>query len=184
MLTDTFPTAVRINGECYPVRSDFRTGLKIMEAFEDTRLTAQEKQAVMLDLLFPNIPPDIGAAMRAAVKFLDCGRTREEEPPGGRVYSFTKDAQYIYSAVLQTYGVDLQTADMHWWKFVAMFGDLSEDTTFEKIRIMRDRHNRGKLTKEEQAAWAECRELLDLEYDGPDEETMAAREKFDSLLRG
>ena len=78
MLTDTFPTAVRINGECYQVRSDFRTALKIMEAFEDPKLTAQEKQAVMLDLLFPDIPPDIGAAMRAAVKFLDCGRTREE----------------------------------------------------------------------------------------------------------
>lgn len=184
MLTDRFPEAVRVSGEVYSIRSDFKTALRIMQAFEDENLTALEKQAVMIDLLFPNVPPDLYGAQKAALKFLDCGKTRDAEKAAGRVYSFTKDGQFIYSAFLQTYGVDLQTADMHWWKFVAMFNDLSEDTTFEKIRMLRDRHNRGRLTKEERAVWFECRELLDLDYEPPDAETLAARERFENLLRG
>lgn len=185
-LTDTFPSAVRVNGEVYPVNTDFRVGLKIMQAYEDPQLTGFEKQAILCGLLFLNIPDDIEAASRAAVKFLDCGRVQDEPTERGRVYSFTRDADYIYSAFLQTYGVDLRDPDthMHWWKWCAMFGDLSPDTTFETMRSFRDRHRMGKLTKEERRVWAENRAILDLDYDGPDAETLAAREAFDRMLRG
>lgn len=182
-LTDRFPTAVKVDGEVYEINTDFRVGLKIVQAFEDPKLTNFEKQAVMCGLLFKNVPSNYAGAANAAKKFLDCGE-EAEAPSGPRVYSFTKDAQYIYSAFLQTYGIDLQTAEMHWWKFCYMFGDLAEDTTFAQMRSLRDRKARGKLTKEEKQLWMRLHDILDLEEEQEDAETKAAFEHFESLLRG
>lgn len=183
ILTEKFPTAVRVNGEVYDVNADFRVGLKIMEAFESPKLARHEKQYVMIALLFPKRPPDFFAASAAAIKFLDCGRQKTNSSTG-RVFSFTKDADFIYSAFLQTYGVDLQTASLHWWAFTRMFADLSPDTTFERIVSLRVKQQRGLLSKEEQRVWMEAHEVLELEQEHPDAELLAAREHFDRLLGG
>lgn len=186
-LTGKFPEAVRIDGEVYPLNTDFRVGVQIMEAFEDTRLTNLEKQAVMCGLLFQKIPEDFEKACRAAVKFLDCGETAEEggdDMPAKRVYSFTKDARYIYSAILQTHGVDLQKAEhLHWWTFCAMFHDLREDCTFQTMVSLRRRAAEGKLTKEERQIWHKMRHVLSLEESEPDPERDAALAEFDRLMQ-
>lgn len=188
-LTDRFPEAVRIDGVIYPINTDFRVGIRIMTAFEDPRLTGFEKQAVMCGLLFQNQPPDFGKACAAAVKFLDCGENRkddsEEQGDEKRVYSFTKDHRYIYSAILQSHGVDLQTVDhMHWWKFCAMFADLREDSAFQSMVSLRRRANKGKLTKEEQRVWYELQDLLSLEEKEPDPERDAALAEFERRMKG
>lgn len=185
-LTDAFPTKVEVSGKVHTLNTDFRTGLKIMQAFEDEKLLPFEKQFIMCFLLYKKIPDNFQDACKAALCFLNCGKVQQETEAGCRVYSFTKDAELIYSAFLQTYGVDLKQSRtlMHWWKFCAMFGDLSPDTSFDIIRSFRDRHNRGKLTKDEQLVWMQNAAILDLDYEEPDTETLAARERFDSLLRG
>lgn len=184
-LTESFPDKVKVSGKVHKFNTDFRTGLKIMQAFEDSKLLSFEKQFIMCSLLYDSIPEDFEAACKAAVRFLDCGKPQREQQ-GGRVYSFTRDAGFIYSAFLQTYSVDLRDPEthLHWWKFCAMFGDLSPQTTFDVIRSFRDRYNHGKLSKDEQTVWMENQEILDLSYEAPDAETIAARENFERLLRG
>ena len=183
-LAEKFPHSVRINGEVHELNTDFRVGIKIMQAFEDPRLAKLEKQVIMCDLLFQNKPDDFIAATKAAVKFLDCGKARRENGEG-RVYSFSKDAEYIYSAFLQTYGVDLQTAELHWWKFCAMFSDLGQDTTFQQIVGLRSRKQRGKLTKEDREMWIHMHDILSLEEEhDTDPELQAARDRFDRLMGG
>lgn len=182
-LVQKFPTAVNVSGEVCKVNTDFRVGLKIIQAFEDPRLTNMERQGILIALLFPNQPKDFYGAVSTGIKFLDCGKPKRESTTG-RVFSFTKDADFIYSAFLQTYGVDLQTADLHWWKFVNMFSDLSPETTFERIVSLRIRRNNGKLTKDEQIIWVEAREVLELDEVEDDAELLAARENFERLLRG
>lgn len=183
-LTEKFPHAVRINGEVYELNTDFRVGLKIMQAFEDPRLATLEKKVIMCDLLFQNVPKDLNAATIAAIKFLDCGKPRREAN-SGRVYSFSKDSEYIYSAFLQTFGVDLQTAEMHWWKFCAMFGDLGQETTFNQIVGLRSRKQRGKLSKEDREIWFRMHDVLTLEEETEaDPELQSARDNFDRLMGG
>lgn len=183
-LIEKFPHAVRINGEVYELNTDFRVGLKIMQAFEDSCLAKLEKQVIMCDLLFQKMPDDINAAAIAAVKFLDCGKQRREVH-SGRVYSFSKDAEYIYSAFLQTYGVDLQTAEMHWWKFCAMFGDLGQETTFNQIVGLRSRKQHGKLSKDDREIWYRMRDVLTLDEETEDDpELQAARDNFNKLMGG
>lgn len=163
-LLDEFPTAVEIGGAEYELNSDFRVGLKIMLAFEDPELTEFEKRAVMLRLLYKEMQPDPVKAAEMAVRFLDCG---EERRPGSgdgeRLFSWSKDARYIYSAIKQTHGIDLETVGyLHWWKFIYLFLDLRENCFFCRLIYYRKKRSKGKLTKEEREYCAAISDILDL----------------------
>lgn len=186
VLVYRLPTTVEIDGKEYPLNTDFRVGLTIMEAFEDTALADKEKQMVMLELLYPEIPENITKACELAVKFLNCG----EEPQSGngeaslRRYSFTQDAKYIFTAVLQTHGVDLERTEyLHWWKFQYLFMDLREDCFFSRLIYYRTQRDKGKLTKEEAEYCRTIRHILDLPEDR-DERAQTAADEFMRLLRG
>lgn len=43
------------------------------------------------------------------------------------------DADYIYAAFLQVYGIDLLEVDMHWHKFSALLGSLPQGTMLTDI---------------------------------------------------
>ncbi len=130
ILTDDLPVSVVIDDKVYALNTDYRTGLTIMEAFEDQGLTDQEKALVMLELLYPEVPRNIGGAAKA-LWFLNCGEpaiASDNNQPEERRYSFTQDARYIYTAILQTHGIDLERTEyLHWWKFQYLFLDLRED---------------------------------------------------------
>lgn len=186
ILAERFPTSVEINGKEYALNTDFRVGLKCILAWEDPELTAREKTLVMLRLLYKEIPPDTQKACELAVYFLNCGEEKDDgeaaESPVRRVYSFTKDAKYIYSAIRQTHGIDLETVKhLHWWKFCYFFLDLDPDCMFQQMLHLRQQKQRGKLTKEEQAIYYRLRDILDLPQE-KDAETRSAEEEFMAKL--
>lgn len=180
VLTDGFPQSVEIDGVEYPINADYRVGLDIMLAFEDNSLTAADKQMVAITLLYKEIPPDLTKACELAVLFLNCGE--EEQPDVGerptRLYSFEKDAKYIYSAIRQTHGIDLETVSfLHWWKFCYLFLDLDPDCFFQQMLHLRRQKQAGKLTKDERELWFRMEDILNLpgEYDT---ERVEAEEEF------
>lgn len=154
-LIEQFPDAIEIDGEVYAVNTDFRVGLQIMADFESPEFDQDERAYLMLNRLYVDLPEDkdlqfYQKAMEKAVKFLNAGEETTQDTEGKpRLYSFGKDARLIYSAFSQTHGVDLQTADMHWWRFLALFMDLGADTAFNSIVNLRKRYHDGKLTDEE-----------------------------------
>lgn len=187
ILTDYLPEAVEIDGIVYDLDTDYRTGIDIMIAFEDPELTTSEKMAVMVRLLYKEIPDNMEQACGLAVKFLNYGE--EDKGDGGngpqeRLYSFEKDAKYIYSAIQQSHGIDLNSvANLHWWKFCFMFLDLREDCLFRQILDLRGKQLKGKLTAEERRAWAERADILELpQYVSP--EARDAQDEFMRLLNG
>ena len=182
-LADGFPTAVVVGGAGYDVNTDFRTALNIMEAWEDPGLTWLDKQDVTLALLYgDNIPPDPVEAFDMARFFLDCGeepKPKEEDSEDlGRLYSFTYDGKYIYSAIHMTHGIDLDAVKyMHWWKFCYLLQDLSEDCYFQRMIYLRAQKARGKLTKEEKEEWRRNEAIL-LLPENRDPEAEAANADF------
>ncbi|WP_087064145.1 bacteriophage Gp15 family protein [Intestinibacillus massiliensis] len=180
-LVDRFPTTAEIDGVEYELNTDFRVGVQIMLAFEDTGLTSIDKQLVMLHLLYKEIPPDLHKACELAVLFLNCGESPEGEANdtrGGRLYSFGKDAKYIYSAIRQTHGIDLEeTGYLHWWKFCYLFLDLREDCFFQQMLYLRRRKQDGKLTKEERMTYYRMEDILSLPEE-KDAEQRAAENAF------
>lgn len=130
------PTTVEIDGEEYPIRSDFRTSIQfemlVQEETKEEQLLLQ-----MLDLYYEEIPPNVTAAVEKALWFYSGGRKEEKSSSGSgsntQPYSFECDWDYIYAAFLEQFQVDLEETDLHWWKFRAMFASLSDKTKFAEI---------------------------------------------------
>lgn len=154
-----------VNNKQVAIRSDFRSCLKINLAYESQVLGRAEKQAVLLAWFYPILPPNVEEAFIKAVQFLnqDAQENEDEDAePRPRVFSFEKDSQLIYAAFKQTHDIDLQTAQLHWYQFLALFGDLHPDTSFCQLRNLRYRLKTGKATKEERQAASEIHELIEL----------------------
>ncbi|MFH1301185.1 MAG: bacteriophage Gp15 family protein [Planctomycetota bacterium] len=183
ILIEQLPEAVEIGGVEYAVNTDFKDCIRVILAFEDSELTDQEKCAVMLQNLYPEIPDDTQGAVDQALKFLNGGRSDEEQSDETslRLYSFEKDADFIFAAFRQTHGIDLETVRIHWWVFLALFADLGSETTFCNLIALRRRVKTGTASKEERAL---ARELNDLVYlQEVDTRTPEEREKEIEFMR-
>jgi len=162
ILIEELPNAVEIDGIEYEINSGFRSCLRIILAFEDNELAAIEKQMVLIDNLYKNKPDNLDQATRQGIKFLNGGRDELEAGNDMRLYSFNKDAPFIMAAFKQTHGIDLDTANMHWWKFMTLFMDMGSDTTFSNLVSLRKRVKTGKASKEERAMAREIADIFDL----------------------
>lgn len=77
----------------------------------------------------------------AFLDFYRCGAEESErekrsaeafrEMPRG--FDFAVDGPLIWAAFLQTYGIDLRTAQLHWWDFMALFRSLPDECRICKI---------------------------------------------------
>ncbi len=183
ILIEQLPSAVEIDGEIYELNTDFRTCLSIILAYEDLELTIHEKHGIMLQLLYKEIPDNTDKACKLGVKFLNCGEDQEgvSDSDGiGRLYSFEKDAVYIYSAIKQSHGIDLEEVDyLHWWKFSYMFLDLKEDCFFNRLIHLRRQKKLGKLTKEERELYYKIKDIVDI----PEARTSEEQSVADEFMR-
>ena len=187
ILTDRFPTAVEIDGCEYALNTDFRNCLRINLAFEDPELTGDEKQEILLRKLYTTVPENVEKAIELGVKFLDGGNEGEYDDNATtmRLYSLQQDANFIFAAFKQTHGVDLETTEMHWWKFLAFFMDLGADTTFCNLTNLRKRLATGEATEEEKKLADTMRSVVELHstYEPPLKE-YEIEDKFMQLLAG
>ncbi len=181
ILTDALPESVEIDGRDVPINADFRDCLRTILAFEDNELTPQEKQAVMLANLYPTPPANLPAAIERAQWFLNAGHQPEQADGSPRLYSFGKDAGYIFSAFRQTHGIDLTTAKLHWWTFLALFMDLGADTAFCNLVSLRKKVKTNQASKEERQAALEMGEMFDVP--DMDDRTLEEKEREAEFMR-
>ncbi len=187
--------------EGYLIRTDFRIGIQMRLAFEDNDLTTEEKAMVAINLLFGNgAPEDIEKALNGVLWFLKAGDDREADgngdtrnsgdyeaqnddgdDSGGEQsnFSFDYDAMRIYTAFKRTYGVDLTTARLHWFEFVAMLQDLGE-CAFTSIVEIRAK-DLGKVPKAQQGEYARLKERYALPQTFTEEEEAKINAFFDLL---
>lgn len=164
-LLDGLPTAIEIDENIYEINTDYRTGLKIIMAFEDNELTNIEKQSILLSCLYKNVPSNIVLAIEKGVKFLNCGQKFCDtvNGEGQRIYSFKYDDRYIFSGVDRVLNGRLSKGDLvHWWEFVMAFMELPEDCMMSKIIYYRTQFSKGRLSKEERKVYFDNRELFEL----------------------
>jgi len=157
ILTSAFPTSLTVDGEDYPINWGHRDCLDIMVELEKGDLTPLEQTVFVVQKLFVEIPDDFVQAVEQALWFLHGGKPLEEAVGRAdpiRTYSYEQDAELIYAAFSTRHGIDLATANLHWWRFRALFSDL-RDTTFSELCSMRKRYYDGDCNEKELAAIAE-----------------------------
>ena len=134
-----YPDSVSVYGTKYPVNTDFRIMCRFEIAIQKSD-TADITSAVS-DFFIGNIPDNADLAVDAVLEFYLCGKQAEGGKPSGkngkRCYDYNEDWKYFIAAFRQQYGIDLNTAELHWWEFSALFSGLTDDT--ELIKIMQIR---------------------------------------------
>lgn len=178
ILTDALPDKVDICGEMYAVKTDFRTWLRF-DALVTEAAPNETKVIQIIQMCLADNKTLIGTwidVIAALFKFYAggpaAGKGKGKESGSGkrRVYSFTHDAELIYAAFLGQYGIDLQTADLHWWQFLALFRGLCGDHRICEIMNIRDMDLSEIKDKKQKAHYAKLQQMYKLPDNRTDEE--------------
>lgn len=120
----------------YLIRTDFRIGIQIIQCLKDDEYDEAAKVATCLELLYgAGIPRDLNVAIAGLNWFMTCGddhASDSSEECTQEIYDFDVDSKLLYSAFMKSYGMDLTSVTMHWFKFVALMSDLS-DSAFAEV---------------------------------------------------
>lgn len=124
------------------IRTDFRESIKFELLMQDRTIEDDKKIRMILNLYYyrPEQITDIKKALEEVVWFYSGGDKKENTNRTAKnnnkkqIYSYEFDAEYMYSAFMQQYRIDLNSIKyLHWWKFRALFVNLNEDVLFSKI---------------------------------------------------
>ena len=152
IILDGFPDEY----EGYLIRTDFRIGIQIAEAFNDGNLAEPEKMMTAMRLLYgAGMPSDLQLAEEGLKWFMSAGQPSDENVPDGKppTFDYEQDNRFVYSAFRARYGVDLTRERLHWFAFLAMLGDLGECLLSDIMGIRGT--NLSKLSDEQRRFYAE-----------------------------
>jgi len=186
VLIDKLPKKIRIKDKLYDINYDYRTAINILIAFEDPDLTLNEKYYVMVKCLYKDEIPkeDFEEACKKGVKFLDCNQEYKSPKSNRRIYSFEKDGNYIFSGINSTHHIDIEKDEnLHWWKFMSFFMDMSSECFFGELTYYRTRKNEGKLTKEEKEQYKKIKDLVDLDIKEVTRNSQVRKEFFEEFYK-
>ena len=170
------PETLTVGGREYPIRTDYRDVLQVLEAFSDEELEHIEKWIVAVYLLFEDFSCaddvleavedgfDLGEAVEQISWFLSVGKP-EEKDRDAPLYDWKQDEQMIFAAVNKVAGREVREADyMHWWTISGYVNSVDKDDFWTFVISIRDKLNKKKkLEKNEREFLNKNRELGILE---------------------
>lgn len=174
LLTSKLPKSISIDGLKFEINSNFRQSIIFEELILNEDISKEEVQNKAIQLYFkkPIIQAYRPYALQGIIWFYSCGRSEEETRSrkehynnikSSDIYSFKYDDEYIYSAFLDQYGIDLQDIDyLHWWKFKAMFKSLKSDNKIAEIMGYRSIDLNSIKDKEQKAFYKKMQDIYRL----------------------
>lgn len=89
-----------------------------------------EKHDLILLNVFHEIPQDEAGHLKGVLDFYFCGELPDEDEPVPleKLLDWKKDALRIWGDFRVYAGIDLNTARMHWWEFMATFYSLPPES--------------------------------------------------------
>lgn len=160
----------------YPIDTDFQTGIQISQCLADSELSETERFYTAVDLLFPGDQPSNKEAAVALEWFLN--EFHHDNNTGGKskgpVMDFDIDQWRIYAAFRNQYGIDLNTAKMHWFVFMGLLSNLNE-CAFTHVMDIRQKKITSKMSPEEKKAIAEAKKVFSIKP--PKEERLSPIEQ-------
>ncbi len=154
LMTRALPNTITVDGRAYSVYTDFRTWLRFSKDWEK----AARGESVNVAYLFKNDHP----AKVDMLSFLEFYQPRNPLPRQigsddiGKVLDFKIDADLIYAAFMQQYGIDLFETDMHWHKFLALLRGLNRTKLDEVMgyrTYRRSKKSQDEIYEDLRSAW-------------------------------
>lgn len=132
-----YPSKVEVDGIVISIDTSFKTALRCLELVDDTSISDEERALGLIYLLCDDIPKvNLNKLIKVLQKYLQCGDDTRK-PPQKKDMDFKQDEKYILSSFIYDYGIDLESTDMHWWKFIDLLNGLSSECILSRIRDIR-----------------------------------------------
>ena len=123
------PTKVKVDGEIFPINTDFRVALEC-NRISQSDVGEYEKTLAIVYKLYgeKGLKSDkIAKLVELGQKFLLLGKTPEEiEEKEEPDMDFNQDMDYIKASFMSDYKIDLENTKMHWWTFYNLINGLSD----------------------------------------------------------
>lgn len=186
MMVWELPTHLEVGGASCPIRTDYRDILKILIAFADPDLAAEDKMYVCLRILYltlDDLPREkYPEAYEAAIRFID--NDADPQPrQGPRTMDWEQDAPLLFPAVNRAAGYEVRTAEyLHWWTFLGYFMEI-KDSVYASVLGLRQKKAKGKkLEKWEKEYWQANKKICQLDQKLTEEEK-EEKERLNALLK-
>ena len=138
IITDKFPESVGFSGEEFPIKTDFKVWLRFYEIITDKNKSPAKRFTDAVLCCFDSdkckkLPDSYEVTLSLLFGFFAGGEAKKDgKPKKEKVFDFSEDAEYIFVSFLSEYGIDLSESSMHWYKFLALLGGLSEKSPLKK----------------------------------------------------
>ncbi len=162
--------ALEVNGRAYSIITNARFWINTIKTLK-LAITEEEKafillQAVEIDLI-NTTPQIINRLLERITWFYTCEyekcNNHKSKIKGNNniLYDFYTDGGRVYSAFYLTYGIDIESIldNMHWWKFMALFNDLSKESNLKGYYMHYRSYNKN--SKEYKDASNDIRRMID-----------------------
>ena len=186
MLTDSVPESLTIAGTEYEINTDYSLWLKFEMLLSDE---VEDSKATLLDikkLIFKSkIPPDRAdeETTEQILWFYRCGKPEQKGGKSSKkIFDYDYDDGYICAAFIEQYHIDLNKANLHWWKFHALMLSLSENTEFVKIMGYRAIEINSKMSAAQKAFYQKMKKHYKLPVKKEEQQRITAIE--DALING
>lgn len=184
ILIDLLPVEVEIEGIKYEINSSFRTSLLFLSLMEDAEVDNVEKIQLALELYYPIVPKNINKAIEKIKWFYKCGKDIKQSKSKStsnknneKILDYEEDADYIYSAFMSQYNIDLQDIEyLHWWKFKSLFNGLKDDNKICEIMKYRSIDISKIKDKEQRKFYKDMKNLYKLDQKISNEDLLELEE--------
>lgn len=125
------PSTIEVGGSFFEIKTDFRTWLAFSELCSDEDTTLDDFDFIYKE----SVPENKALAFSQLVQFYNPPREYPKSTGDSnniKVLDYVVDADFIYSAFLEQYNIDLlatdkfghATVNLHWWQFTALLSSL------------------------------------------------------------
>lgn len=123
------PEAVEVDGSLYPVHTSFKFWLTFLK-----NLKNKETPPADFDFMYTGEKPrDKIKSLEALILFCNPPHILPRSEKGSEnILDYDIDADFIFAAFMEHYGIDLVESEMHWYKFYALLSGL-HDTKLNEI---------------------------------------------------
>lgn len=174
--------------EGYLINTEFYNGILISACLADESIPLKTRLSEALYMLYGSgVPQNTELALEGLQWFLaggmDMPEKKDDSEEGIQFMSFEDDAERIYSAFYRCFKIDLQTEELHWFKFLYLLQDTG-DTSLQNAIQWRslDEADIKDMPKRKQAEARKTREKMRIKKETRyTEEEQEAIRKFNEL---
>lgn len=145
-----YPDEIEVSGKVYKINTDYKYALACFEALEDKDINDIARAMALVCILLGkengdevDIPDftqnELNEVIPVLIKYLSHNENDEDTRTGGKKdFDFIQDRKYINASFMSDYRIDLETTDMHWWKFCELIEGLTDKSILNRVRDLRN----------------------------------------------